>query len=156
MGDGFELESVTNWLEARFDFDEQAKLSNSHKVATWDFLSKLAEIGILNKHPNQYFEVVQDDLKTITAQQKRINNYKKNPSVPVKWSTEWPDIQDTLLVAKRFNARYGSVLGWDTIARLLITARDKHVPEILFHYADDEEKRKLVMQFFVEVGFLDF
>ncbi len=101
--DHFNLEEIAIWVGQRFTVSQ--KFNNSDKVAIWDFLYKLCEIGILRctSRQDQRFEIVEDNLMNLIASQisppvdvskLHVNN--------VEWVLVWPNSEFTAHIAQRY------------------------------------------------------
>jgi hypothetical protein len=164
----FKLEAVLEWLIQRYDVTPV--FPNSEKVALWDFLSNLSQLGILRSTREQWFEVRQDNLKSIIKNTRKVAQNvlpatlatrKAEPRLwtslsELEWTDNWPSPKRTSSIAKRYAPRHTSQASWKHLEVLLPIAKEKSPDEIASYYSSgNPSAAAIVLDFLVEAGFLN-
>lgn len=106
-------DSVRTWISERFKVDTS---SSSMAVAVWDFLSGLAELGVLHKARRQEFLVAVPD---VVGALEVAADAQENGSRELVWGETWPSPKKARTVAEVFATIYGHKYCWDRLAGLL-------------------------------------
>lgn len=154
----FRSDEVVSWLEQRFDINVNPKYPNSHKVAIWDFLTKISELGILNYIGHRTFEVEQNDLKEIIVGQHGIppNLSKVGLSdFHLEWVSGWPNRNQIESILDRYQRKYSSICNWERLADLRRDAKNRTPHEIakIYSYREDNSI-EILLKFMIEAKFV--
>lgn len=151
----FNLREVAAWVNERFVVSQQ--FNNSDKVAIWDFLLNLSEIGILEHTRRQCFKIREDNLENLIARRIPLPvDVSKIDLNNVEWVSEWPNREFTAQIAQRYERKHDEIRDWERIAGLLSKAREKSVNEVTSRYfpVGREDLRKVVLAFMIEARFI--
>lgn len=154
----FRSDEVVEWLEQRFDINTNPKYPDSHKVAVWDFLTNLSDMGILSYIGHRTFDVEQNDLNEIIASQYGIPPNISNINLVnfnLEWENDWPNNRQVEYIRKRYERKYGAVADWEKLAVLIPNAKNRTPTEIAERYSDRKDKAvDIVLKFMVEARFI--
>lgn len=159
-GNSFHLDRVVEWLSDRFVVKNNANYPNSYKVAVWDFLKNLSDLGILNSTGGQWFEIEQNDLKEIISsyKQKKIFlniEYIDLSKFNLHWEDEWPERSYIAPIAYKYTQKFGTAELWSRLASLLPSAIEKPPHDIAMLYSSGKFNNiDVILKFMVEAKFV--
>lgn len=142
---------LRTWLSERFAVDTS---SSSSAVAVWDFLSGLADLGILHKSRKQEFIVTVPDIGGALAV---VTDARENSVRELVWPPAWPSLQKARAVADVFAAIYGYRYCWERIAGLLPSVVQGGPPAAALNYyqhpAQGAMDASALRRYFLSTGF---
>ncbi len=154
----FRSDEVVEWLEQRFVININPNYPHSHKVAVWDFLTSLSDLGILSHIGHRTFEVEQNDLNEIIASQYGIPPNISNinlASFYLVWEGDWPNRNQVEHILKRYERKYGAICDWEKFGSLIPDAKNRTPHEIAQIYSYRKDKTvDILLKFMVEARFI--
>lgn len=121
-------DSVRTWISEMFKVDTS---SNSMAVAVWDFLSGLAQVGILHRARRQDFLVA---VPGIVEALEVAADAQENGARELIWAETWPNPEIARTVADVFATIYGHKYCWDRLAGLLPDVSRTELPAATLAY----------------------
>ena len=146
---------MLEWLTVHFKITPE--FNNSDKIAIWDFLKNLSEIGILKSMPQQRFLILQDNLKQIISKYfesvdlstLNLDNYY------LDWSDVWPTKGQINLAQQKYYSKYGLIANWDILAELIPEAKNKQPSYIAQYYCNGKDgDEDIILRFMIEAGYV--
>lgn len=154
----FNVTTITNWLEERFEIKQDPKFINATKIAVWDFLENLSILGILLHEGRQRFSVLENDLIKI-IKENRASCFKLDvlnlTDDQLVWADKWPDKNKVIKVGSIYEKKFRGLGFWNDVINLIPEAKIRRPKDIAKHYSMKKDGAEdIVLRFLIESEFV--
>lgn len=177
----FKSDAVAQWLYQRYDV--KFEFNSSDKVAVWNFLKNLSDLGVLKYLGSQWFEVAQDNLRVLIDQKVGTTesivpkptfdpyaiagyrrsaypsssaHYSPDTTEPgIRWKDEWPPYEKAIAIANHYAETHNAIADWDRLANLPSSVKTNDPKRVIWHYSrGGDDADTIVESYLIKAGFI--